>query len=155
MSGKRQVRRNIFHCHLERESVPRPMRLRVLLVDDSEAADYIADRILTACPRVDVVATARDGLEAIEAVQRHRPDLVLMDVMMPQMNGLQAASQIRKRFPSTRIVLVSTDDFIGLREIVKSSGGDAFVPKSRLTQQYCDVLQELCGACREIAASES
>jgi CheY-like chemotaxis protein len=150
MSAEHQASQSIFQCTLDRESVA---RLRVLLVDDLQVA-RIAARLLTACPRVLSVATAGNGHDAIEAVSKQHPDLVLMDVMMPQMNGLKAASRIRKKLPSARIVLFSTDDFPGLRELVKTSGGDAFVPKCRLTQQFCGLLQQLCGSCRENYASE-
>jgi DNA-binding NarL/FixJ family response regulator len=151
MSAERQARDNISPCRLDAASQE---EVRLLLVDDSELARENIGRFLQSCHRVNVVATAVDGYDALEAVRRHRPDLVLMDVQMPRMNGVKAAAQIRKEFPSTRIVLFSSHDYVGLRALVESNGGDAFVPKSCLTKQFCDVLQQLFGSCSEEPASE-
>ena len=86
------------------------MAIRVLLVDDHDlvCAGYRA--ILKNLPGIEVVAEARNGREAIDRVEDHHPDIVLMDIMMPELNGLDATAQIVSRFPRVRVVIVSMND---------------------------------------------
>ncbi len=62
------------------------------------------------CHTVEVVAEARDGHEAVSLVQKHHPNLVLMDLSMPRMNGLEALIEIRKRFPETKVLILTVHD---------------------------------------------
>ena len=86
------------------------MAIRVLLVDDHElvCAGYRA--LLKDLPGIEVVAEACNGREAIDRVADHHPDIVLMDIMMPVLNGLDATAQIVSRFPRVRVVIVSMND---------------------------------------------
>lgn len=61
-------------------------------------------------PNLDVVGTANDGYQALEMVESHRPDVVLMDLKMPRMNGVQATKAIKEQFPDTHIVILTTYD---------------------------------------------
>ncbi len=80
---------------------------RTVVVDDHDIARLGMIAILQGIPGVDVVAEAHDATGAIDAVRRHQPDLVLMDVRMPDTEGLAAARQIRASWPRTRVVMVS------------------------------------------------
>ena len=80
---------------------------RTIVVDDHDVARLGLVAILRSIPGVDVVAEASDAQEAIDAVRDHQPDLVLMDVRMPDTEGLEAARQIRNSWPDTRVVMVS------------------------------------------------
>jgi DNA-binding NarL/FixJ family response regulator len=86
------------------------MAIRVLLVDDHDlvCAGYRA--LMKDMPGIEVVAEARNGREALDRVADHHPDLVLMDIMMPELNGLDATAQIVSRFPRVRVVIVSMND---------------------------------------------
>jgi DNA-binding NarL/FixJ family response regulator len=82
--------------------------MRVLIVDDQT---LIRDGLVTICERlddVDVVGTAADGAAAVEAVAEHRPDVVLMDLRMPRMDGIEATRIIREQHPATQVVVLTT-----------------------------------------------
>ncbi len=73
-----------------------------------------------------------DGCEALAAYATHRPDLVLMDYQMTNMNGFDATRAIKKDFPDAHIVIVSQWDSAALREAARDSGADAYVNKKSL-----------------------
>jgi DNA-binding NarL/FixJ family response regulator len=80
---------------------------RVILADDHNLVRAGISNILKGLPGVEVVAEASDGREALELVLRHRPDVALLDIAMPGLNGLDAAERIVKEAPSTRVVILS------------------------------------------------
>ncbi len=89
--------------------MPVPDTLRVLIVDDSDLMRYTIEQALRTSnlPRVDVVATARDGREALGAYREHLPDIVFSDLEMPGMNGLDFIEALVTEFPDARVVVVS------------------------------------------------
>jgi CheY-like chemotaxis protein len=104
--------------------------MRVLIVDDSEPMremikTYVADL-------VEHSFECNDGSEALAAYRRHRPDVVLMDLQMVKMDGLDATRQIRESFPQARIVIVSQWNDAALRQAALSAGAEAYVGKSDL-----------------------
>ena len=80
---------------------------RILLVDDNEAWLALASGILRDYPRWQVVGEARDGFEAIQRANVLRPDIILLDVGLPQLNGFQAARKIRIISPTSRILFLT------------------------------------------------
>jgi NarL family two-component system response regulator LiaR len=84
--------------------------IRIVLCDDQEIVTEGLQLILSTVAGLKVVGIAHDGAEAIELVAKEQPDLVLMDLKMPIMNGIQATQQIRERFPETRILVLTTYD---------------------------------------------
>jgi DNA-binding NarL/FixJ family response regulator len=84
--------------------------IRVLLVDDDPKVIAITRLILLTSEDIEVVGHAGDGDESLEAVQRLRPDVVLMDGRMPRMDGAEATRLILRRFPGTRVVALSIGD---------------------------------------------
>lgn len=105
--------------------------VRTLLVDDTPAMLQTLSALLNADQRIEIVGTAANGLAAVEMAQSERPDLVLMDINMPKMDGLKAAMHIKRRFPETRILLMSADDDPGIALAAVNCGADGFVPKSQ------------------------
>jgi DNA-binding NarL/FixJ family response regulator len=87
--------------------------IRVLVVDDERLVCAHLRTILGAAPDIEVVAEAYDGAEAVEAVLRYRPDLVLMDLRMPGVDGLTALEQIGRLNPRSTVVALTTFDLDG------------------------------------------
>ncbi|MDZ4064177.1 MAG: response regulator, partial [Coriobacteriia bacterium] len=83
-------------------------KIRVLIVDDSLVAREMLAQILATDVDIEVVGTARDGREAVEAVSRLRPDLITMDIHMPQMDGLEATEEIMAYHPTPILVVSSS-----------------------------------------------
>jgi two-component system alkaline phosphatase synthesis response regulator PhoP len=102
---------------------------RILLVDDNEQNLELMQAYLEALPCA--LSTARDGVEAVAAIQRDKPDLVLLDVMMPRMSGFEVCRKI-KGDPATRdivIVMVTALHEVGDHERAVESGTDDFLTK--------------------------
>jgi DNA-binding NarL/FixJ family response regulator len=84
--------------------------IRIVVSDDQEIVCQGLTTILNNDPLIQVVGTANDGLEAIRLVEELQPDLVLMDLKMPGLNGIQATQRIRQRFPQVRVLVLTTYD---------------------------------------------
>ncbi|ONI73587.1 DNA-binding response regulator [Kribbella sp. ALI-6-A] len=82
--------------------------IRVLLADDEAMVRAGVRAILASDDGIDVVAEAGDGAEAVELVQRHRPDVAVLDIRMPRMDGLAAGAEIRRSVPETAVVILTT-----------------------------------------------
>lgn len=86
------------------------MTAKLVLCDDQMIVTDGMQMILGAMRDLVIVGVAHDGAAAVELVDKHRPDLVLMDLRMPIMNGIQATRQIRQKFPATRVLVLTTYD---------------------------------------------
>jgi DNA-binding NarL/FixJ family response regulator len=112
--------------------------IRLLLVDDHAILRDGLRALLSYYPDVEVVGEAEDGLQAIECVNRLAPDVVLMDIAMPGMNGLEASRQIRQSHPETRIlVLTQYDDRRYVLPFVRA-GVSGYVVKRALGSDLID-----------------
>ncbi len=86
------------------------MKIKVLLADDQTIlADGIRS-VLTSCPDFEVVGIAADGVEAVELTEKLKPDVILMDIRMPNMNGVIATQEIKRRRPDVKILILTTFD---------------------------------------------
>lgn len=115
-------------------------RLRVLIVDDAPRFLESTADFLSRDPRATVVGCAADGAEGVALSRDLEPDLVIMDVAMPLMNGFAAATAIKAARPSTTIVLTSLHDEPAYRESAALAGADRFTPKRELAGALMDLL---------------
>jgi len=86
------------------------MILRLLICDDQDLVREGLQAILKTAIDIEVVGTASDGAEALEMIPKTRPDVVLMDLKMPGMNGIQATREIRNHYPEVRVLVLTTFD---------------------------------------------
>ena len=114
--------------------------MRILLADDHALFRGGLASLLKAWG-MEVVAEASDGLEAVQKARLLRPDLVLMDINMPQCNGLEATRQIKAEVPETKVVILTvSDDSDDLFEAMKS-GAQGYMLKDLSSEQFGELLQ--------------
>jgi DNA-binding NarL/FixJ family response regulator len=102
---------------------------RVLICDDQEMMRVGLRMVVDSQPDLTVVGEAADGLEAVEAAAEHRPDVILLDVRMPGLDGVSAAGRIRAALPGTRILMVTTFDLDEYAFAALRAGADGFLVK--------------------------
>lgn len=108
-------------------------RLRVLLVDDHSIFLDAVETFLRSFARFDIVGRAGDGLEAVRMAERLSPDLILMDMAMPVLNGLEATARIKESPSAPQIIIITLQDEIDYRTSFAAVGADGFVPKKDFT----------------------
>lgn len=103
--------------------------IRILLVDDHAVIRQALRMLLESQPELEVVADVENGREAVQAAEKLNPDVVLMDVVMPGLNGIEATRQIRRFSPSTRVVILS--GFVDEDQLLDSirSGASGYIIK--------------------------
>jgi two-component system response regulator DegU len=107
--------------------------LRVLLVDDQELFRDIARSMFAGSDDFEVIAEAEDGADAVAAYTELNPDLVLMDVQMARMNGLEATREILKGDPEARVVITSMRSEPEYQRLAIDMGAVGFIPKRDLS----------------------
>lgn len=112
-------------------------RRRVLLVDDQPLFLEALAAMLLAAPELEVAGRAGDGVEAIDVARAVRPDVVLMDVDMPRMDGIEATRQIVDEFPEAAVIMVTGSALAEDEERARAAGATAYVTKDRIA---CDLL---------------
>jgi diguanylate cyclase (GGDEF)-like protein/PAS domain S-box-containing protein len=115
-----------------------------VIADDVSAMRALLRRMLEDTATFEIVGEASDGEEAVEMVGAFQPDLLLLDLSMPLMDGLSAIPDIRRRSPATRIVVLSAMDPGRVREQALASGADAFIEKCLVADSLAQRLVEAC-----------
>jgi DNA-binding NarL/FixJ family response regulator len=120
-------------------------KIRVLIADDQDVIREGLRTVLNHLLDIEVVGVARDGAEAVCAAEALHPDIVLMDLKMPVLNGIEATRQITKKLPATQVIILTTYDtddwvFEGLRAgaqgyLLKESGSEAVIASIRAVRR--------------------
>lgn len=118
-------------------------RIRVLVADDSPAALRSVCKYLRFEGAFEIAGTARDGHHLMHQVARFRPELALIDLSMPQKNGLEAAKDLRRAFPEMRVLIYSQLSGLALREECLRWGAHGFVEKSQMPEALMDEVRRL------------
>jgi DNA-binding NarL/FixJ family response regulator len=106
-------------------------KARVFLVDDNADIRRAVTRLFHVHPSFEVVGEAEHGREAIDKAPPLRPDLIVLDLSMPVMNGFEAAKMLRKSLPDAWIILLTAHEFPEVQRLLRESGIHAVVPKSQ------------------------
>lgn len=121
--------------------------IKVLIVEDSPVAMIILKRILASSPEIQVVGTAKNGLEALEVIIQLQPDVICTDLHMAQMNGLEFTKEVMSKFPRPILVIsaaVRKEDTYNVFELLQAGAVDVFPkPETGLTSDYDRLRQEL------------
>jgi DNA-binding NarL/FixJ family response regulator len=104
--------------------------VRVLVVDDFDPWQGFIIQLLRQQPHVRIIGFASDGLEAVQKAKEFQPDLILLDVGLPNLNGIEAARQIRKLVSKAKIIFLSSDPDPDVVRTAIFAGGHGYVLKS-------------------------
>lgn len=118
------------------------MSLRLLLADDHPIVREGLTRVLTE-QGFSIVGEAADGYEAVSLALEHRPDVIVMDIGMPELDGLEATRRILAERPSARILILTTHDDETMVEAARSAGARAYVVKRATVRQISDAVRTL------------
>jgi DNA-binding NarL/FixJ family response regulator len=114
-------------------------RIRVAIVDDSEDFRMVLRELLQMLFDVEIVGMGENGFEALELTAELGPDLLIMDVNMPVLDGAVAASLISAHFPTTAILMMSGDDSPETRERCLEAGAYGFSTKASITRHIAEL----------------
>jgi response regulator NasT len=105
-------------------------KLRLIVADDSP--HFLPKFISVLKAEFDVVATAADGRTALDLVRRHKPDVVVLDLFMPELNGIEVTKELAKLSPSLPVVICSTETDPEIVEAAREAGAVEYVFKARV-----------------------
>lgn len=109
--------------------------ISILVVDDSESFRDLITEFLNQQSEVGDVITAGSGKEAINLLDKFTPHLILMDIVMPEMNGFEASEHIRKKMPAVPIIILSGNEVTDSREVITKMGLNGFVQKVNVVSE--------------------
>jgi two-component system, NarL family, response regulator LiaR len=117
--------------------------IRVLIADDHRMFAEALVAILATDDRLDVAGHAADGAEAVRMALRTRPDVILMDIAMPVMDGLQATNQIRAKWPTACILMLTGSNSRTDVDRAREAGAAGYVTKDRIASELIDAILEI------------
>jgi DNA-binding NarL/FixJ family response regulator len=120
------------------------MRATILIVDDNLRLRALIRAISAQEPDLQVVGEAEDGAEAIRFTHLLRPDIVLMDLVMPLVNGLEAMRRIKVEHPETKVIIMTVHTEDAYRRTAEANGADAFLLKKTLMTTLLPTIRRVC-----------
>ena len=118
-------------------------RIRVLVADDEPLFVEMMEAMLAADPRLRVVARAYNGREAVDHALALQPDVTLMDIAMPHMDGIQAIKEIRARNPHARILVLTGGNNPADIDEARKAGAAAYLTKDRIANELIPAIHDL------------
>ncbi len=116
---------------------------KILVVDDDRSFLNLVEKILSGEMDIEVIGEARDGEEAISKAKELKPDIVLMDVRMPNMNGLTATRKLKQIMPEVRTIILTIYDIDEYREAAINNGASGFVLKKIMRSELVKTIREV------------
>ena len=126
--------------------------IRVLVVDDYEPWHSFISTMLRKEPELQIIGYVSDGLEAVQHAERLQPDLILMDIGLPTLNGIEAACRIREVSPTSKILFVSQNRSPGIVQEALSNGAGGYVVKSHAGSELLPAIKAILEGKRFISA---
>ena len=120
--------------------------MRILIADDNDAVRRGVVRLLSSEADWQICGEAKNGPEALEKARNLHPDLILLDISMPGMNGLEAARLLRQEVPTVKIIVISQHDAKQMLPQVLAAGADGCVDKGQLGEQLVASIRKIEGA---------
>jgi CheY-like chemotaxis protein len=117
--------------------------IRVMLVDDHQLMREGLRKIIADDPRLALVAEAGDGEAAVEAALHVQPDVIIMDVRMPKMSGIDATRRITEENPQIKVIGLSLSDDQGTLQSMKSAGAVAYLTKDIAFEALCETIRQI------------
>ena len=118
-------------------------QINVLLVDDVTAVRKGLSTVLQLMDDLKIVGEAQNGLEAVRLAEQLKPDVILMDLAMPRLDGFEATKRIKAEHPEIGIIAFSIHDDVRTRERACAAGADAFIEKEAETQLLISAIREV------------
>ncbi len=127
-------------------------KIRILIADDHFVVRIGLAAIINSQPDMIVVAEASDGTEAVESFSRHRPDITLIDIRMPEMNGIEATAEIRRIDEKARVIVLTTYD--GDEDIYRAlrAGARAYLLKDTFREELLKAIRNVQAGRKHIPA---
>jgi DNA-binding NarL/FixJ family response regulator len=119
--------------------------MRILIADDHEVVRHGIRMVLEARPQWEVCGEALNGHEALRMAGELRPDIIIMDITMPVMSGLEAAEQVTKHSPDTKVLIFTMHESQTLPETVRRAGARGYLVKSQAARDLIKALECLDG----------
>jgi DNA-binding NarL/FixJ family response regulator len=118
-------------------------KISVLIADDHRLFAEALEAILASEPEIEVVGRARNGEEAVEQALALRPDVILMDIAMPGVDGVQATKRIRRKQDSARVLMLTGSNSRTDVARAREAGAAAYVTKDRIAAQLIEAIRDL------------
>ncbi|HEY9900452.1 MAG TPA: response regulator transcription factor [Pantanalinema sp.] len=117
--------------------------VRILLADDHAILRTGLKLMLSNVPNLEVVAEATDGAAALQLAEEHRPDLVIMDITMPGMNGIEATYELKRRLPATRVLMLTMHENEEMLFRTVQAGAAGYVLKKSADNELLDAIRQV------------
>lgn len=119
------------------------MKIKVLIADDHQLFREGLVNLLFSAPDIEVIAQAEDGVQAIERAKHFKPDVILIDIAMPNMNGIDATRQLKKVLPEIKVIAVSMHSDRQYVKGVLEAGADGYLLKNCTYRQLTDAIKSV------------
>lgn len=135
--------------------MPGQGKIQVVVVDDTDDSREMILRMLQFDPTIEVVGTARTGIEAIASAQKLKPDVIVMDINMPDMDGITATENIRKRVPFIQVVILSVQSDPNYMRRAMLAGARDFLSKPPMIDELTSAIRRAAVLAQEERAKEA